>query len=68
MIDDCDDYPTDYSTGSVVFLPLATGTPAVGLWCETCMLPSRVEASVYALGPDGPTEIGISSRCMEHQR
>lgn len=51
-----------------VFLPLATGTPVAGLWCDTCLLPSRYEVPVYVLGDDGPSQIGTAGGCTEHQQ
>lgn len=49
--------------GAVFWLTLAPGTPTVGLWCETCLLPSRYEVPVYVLLGDGPSRIGTANGC-----
>jgi hypothetical protein len=44
---------------------LTPGTPKTGLWCNTCLLPSRVEVSIYVLGEAGPFVIATLNRCDE---
>jgi len=46
-----------------LIVPLAPGTPITGVWCETCLLPSRYAVPIYALGSSGPSRIGTASRC-----
>lgn len=46
-----------------VTMHLVPGTPVTGLWCDTCLLPSRYEAPVYVLGDDGPIKVGVMKRC-----
>lgn len=62
MIGD-DDCPTEYTYPPFVTLPIATGTPTHGLWCETCLLPSRHEVPLYTLAADGPHRIGTATYC-----
>lgn len=56
--------PTEYDTIAPVTMPLAGGSIVSGLWCETCLLPSRHEAQIYLLGEDGPRPIGVIDRCF----
>lgn len=46
-----------------VWVDLVLGTPTTGLWCDTCLLPSRYEVLVYVLGDDGPIKTGVIKRC-----
>jgi hypothetical protein len=46
-----------------IIMNLVPGTPVTGLWCDTCLLPSRYEAAVYVLGDDGPARVGMTARC-----
>jgi hypothetical protein len=48
-------------------LNLVAGTPATGLWCETCLLPSRYDVPIYALAADGPIQVGTFDFCDGHQ-
>jgi hypothetical protein len=58
--------PTEYTAPHPV--PLVGGTVTAGLWCDTCLLPNRYEAPIYALTVDGPVQIGTVSQCSEgHQ-
>ncbi len=46
-----------------VVMHLTQGTQRSGLWCETCLLPSRSEVSLYVLTLDGPRQVGVYSDC-----
>jgi hypothetical protein len=46
---------------------IVPGTPTTGLWCETCLLPSRYEVPLYVLGSDGPIQVALVNRCEGHQ-
>lgn len=50
-----------------VAMHLALGTPTTGLWCDTCLLPSRYEVPLYVLSDDGPINVGVFDRCDGHQ-
>lgn len=64
-----DEFPTEYRVpawlGFNHSLPLnlTLGTARTGLWCDTCLLPSQVQVPLYALGVDGPYEVGTFDRC-----
>lgn len=45
---------------------LVPGTPKLGLWCDTCLLPSRYEIPLYVLGDDGPIRVGTKTGCDGH--
>lgn len=46
-----------------VRIPLTPGTPTTGLWCPTCLLPSRCETPIYVLGEAGPFVIATANHC-----
>lgn len=46
-----------------VTINITYGTPVTGLWCATCLLPSRYTVPLYVLGDDGPYEVGTVDRC-----
>lgn len=46
---------------------ITAGTPTTGLWCDTCLLPSRYEIPLYVLGSEGPRQVGLVNRCDGHQ-
>jgi hypothetical protein len=50
-------------TGEHVRVPLTAGTPTVGLWCDTCLLPSRYRVAVFVMGVDGPRQVGTVDHC-----
>lgn len=60
---DNDALPSGYDEIAPITLPLAGGSIVTGLWCETCLLPTRYEAQIYVLGEDGPRSIGVIDRC-----
>jgi len=47
----------------VCVLDLVPGTPTTGLWCDACLLPSRITVPIYVLADDGPVQIGTIDRC-----
>jgi hypothetical protein len=47
-------------------MPLALGTAKTGLWCDTCLLPSRYEVPLFVLDDDGPLNVGVFDRCDGH--
>lgn len=63
MIDNDAEYPAEYTEIAPITLPLAAGSVTKGVWCTTCLLPSRYEATVYVLADDGPRPIGVIDRC-----
>jgi len=53
---------------NAVALHLVPGTPATGLWCQTCLLPSRYEVAIYALvGDSAPINVGTFNGCDGHE-
>jgi hypothetical protein len=46
-----------------VHWPITVGTPKTGLWCPTCLLPSRSDVPIYVLGEVGPFCVGTASHC-----
>lgn len=58
-----DSAPVEYTEIAPVTLPLAAGSVTTGVWCESCLLPSRYEATVYVIADDGPRPIGVIDRC-----
>lgn len=46
-----------------VAMPLTIGTPVTGLWCDTCLLPSRYDVPLYLLDDDGPINVGAFECC-----
>ena len=72
MTDD-ETYPDEYripgflgTRPGFVTIHLVPGTPVTGLWCDTCLLPSRYEIPIYVLGDEGPIKTGMINRCREH--
>lgn len=51
-----------------VTVNLTVGEPELGLWCETCALPSLVEFPIYAITEQGVTQMGAVPLCTEHGR
>lgn len=52
-------------SGKAHIFHVTAGTPIVGLWCDTCLLPSRYEVPVHAMSEDGPWQIGLVNHCNE---
>lgn len=52
----------------VAISDIVTGTPEVGLWCGTCLLPSAYRATIYILGEDGPRVFATAEGCTEHDQ
>jgi len=51
----------------VLTIRVVPGTPRTGLWCESCLLPSRVELDLWWLRADGLRLIAIATACInEH--
>lgn len=71
MIGDDNTWPDEYTVppwlGTRKPLNLVAGTPTTGLWCDTCLLPSRYEVALYAFGDGGPYQIATYSFCDGHQ-
>ena len=49
----------------MIRINLTAGTPRVGLWCDTCALPSRYSIPVHVMSLDGPRQIGSVAKCGE---
>ncbi len=49
------------------WMHLVAGAITTGLWCDTCLLPSRYQAQVYVLYDDGPIQVGMIDRCDGHR-
>lgn len=68
-----DEYPDEYTVppwlgfDRTKTMSLTLGNPTTGLWCDTCLLPSRYEVPLYVLGDDGPLNVGVFDRCEGHQ-
>lgn len=41
------------------------GTPSTGIWCDTCMLPSKILLPVQGLGEEGVLPLGTISACPD---
>lgn len=46
-------------------LNIAAGTPECGLWCETCLLPSRARVPVHLLAESGVSDLAQYHYCTE---
>lgn len=45
-------------------LQLATGEPRLGLWCDSCLLPSALEVDVHIMCTEhGSHPIGVFREC-----
>lgn len=51
--------------GRVVTITVEAGEPILGLWCETCLLPSLVTVPVSALSHAGVTDLGFVEACTD---
>lgn len=49
--------------GRTALVTLTVGTPAVGGWCDTCNLPSRISWPLYAMTPRGVLPLGTYDVC-----
>jgi hypothetical protein len=55
--------PIDRDDQGHLRVQLTPGTPKTGLWCPTCLLPSRSEVPIYVLGENGPSVIATANHC-----
>lgn len=53
----------------LIFL-VSTGQPETGLWCDRCLLPSRIRFTVYVTTEHGSRPIGVIDACQDcgHRR
>jgi hypothetical protein len=51
-----------------VTITLTQGEPTIGLWCEHCALPSRVEIPLHMLTQHGVSNFRTVTYCTEHGR
>jgi len=50
---------------NALMLQLATGKPRLGLWCDTCLLPSGVEVDVHTMCTEhGSHLVGTYTECL----
>jgi hypothetical protein len=55
--------PSDRTDEGHLRVHLTPGIPKTGLWCPTCLLPSRSEVPIYVLGENGPFCVGTANHC-----
>lgn len=48
-----------------VVIQVEAGRPVLGLWCDTCLLPSVVEVPLLHLTSTGVGLIGTVRKCMQ---
>lgn len=51
-----------------VVVNITVGEPVVGLWCDTCALPSKVEFPLYTITEHGVSQMSSVPWCTEHGR
>lgn len=52
-----------------LLLQLATGKPRLGLWCDSCLLPSAVEVDVHTMCSEhGSHKVGVFWECRSCRR
>lgn len=49
-----------------VTITLIPGEPVIGLWCERCALPSRIEVPLHMLTRHGVSSLKKVVYCTEH--
>lgn len=50
-------------------LLLATGEPRLGLWCDSCLLPSALEVDVHTMCSEhGSHKVGVFWECRSCRR
>jgi hypothetical protein len=49
--------------GREVVYHVEPGEPILGLWCETCLLPSVVSVPVLLLTDSGVSDLGFAEQC-----
>jgi hypothetical protein len=47
---------------------LTTGEPEIGLWCDSCLLPSRMRIPTFMLTEQGSSDGPLIDACTECER